>query len=185
MPAPEETIKRGGILNQVHRRSPLHFRLDVRSAIDETTSNAPVFNQLLSLQHPDFLGVGPDIAHSWEVNEASTKYTFYLHDNVVNHNGNPWTSADAKFTLDLMTKETENRPAHDFLSVAGESTVESIETPDDTTVIINLKQPDGMLLANLGLQRYSMYTEADYDEMDVPGDPHWHRSVVHGEPPAG
>ena len=168
---PEGAIKRGGILNQVHRRSPLHFRLDVRSAIDETTSNAPVFNQLLSLQHPDFVRVGPDIAHSWEVNDASTQYTFYLHDNVVNHNGNPWTSADAKFTLELMTQETENRPPHDFLSVAGESTVESIETPDATTVVINLKEPDGLLLARMGLQQYSMYTEADYDEtesMDTP-----------------
>ena len=166
MPAPEGTIKRGGILNQVHRRSPLHFRLDVRSAIDETTSNAPIFNQLLSLQHPDFVRVGPDIAHTWEVNEASTQYTFQLHDNVVNHNGNPWTSADAKFTLELMTQETENRPPHDFLSVAGESTVESIEAPDETTVIINLKEPDGLLLARLGLQQYSMYTEVDYDEME-------------------
>ena len=171
VPVPEGAIKRGGILNQVHRRSPLHFRLDVRSAIDETTSNAPVFNQLLSLQHPDFVRVGPDIAHSWEVNEASTQYTFYLHDNVVNHNGNPWTSADAKFTLELMTQETENRPPHDFLSVAGESTVDNIETPDATTVVINLKEPDGLLLARMGLQQYSMYTEADYDEtesMDTP-----------------
>ena len=168
---PDETIKRGGILNQVHRRSPLHFRLDVRSAIDETTSNAPLFNQLLSLQHPDFVGVGSDIAHSWEVTEDSKTYTFYLNEGVINHNGNPWTSADAKFTLDLLTKETENRPPHDFLSVAGESTVESIETPDDLTVIINLKQPDGVLLARFGLQQYSMYTEADYDEtesLDVP-----------------
>ena len=166
VPAPADSIKRGGILNQVHRRSPLHFRLDVRSAIDETTSNAPVFNQLLSLQHPDFLGVGPDLAHSWEASEDSKTYTFHLHDNVVNHNGNPWTSADAKFTLDLMTKETANRPPHAFLSVGGESTVESIETPDDVTVIINLKQPDGILLANMGLQQYSMYTETEYDEME-------------------
>ena len=168
---PDDTIKRGGILNQVHRRSPLHFRLDVRSAIDETTSNAPIFNQLLSLQHPDFLGVGSDIAHSWEVSEDSKTYTFILHDNVINHNGNPWTSADAKFTLDLMTKETPNRPPHGFLSIAGESTVDSIDTPDDVTVIINLKEPDGILLANLGLQQYSMYTEAEYDETDSLDNP--------------
>ena len=64
-----------------------------------------------------------------------------------------------------MTKETANRPPHDFLSISGESTVESIETPDDVTVIINLTQPDGLLLANLAFQQYSIYTEADYDEM--------------------
>ena len=62
---PDDTIKRGGILNQVHRRSPLHFRLDVRNAIDETSANAPMFNQLLTLQPPDFVIVASDLAHSW------------------------------------------------------------------------------------------------------------------------
>ena len=42
---PADVIKRGGVLRQAHRRSPLHFRMDIRSATDETTASAPIFNQ--------------------------------------------------------------------------------------------------------------------------------------------
>jgi len=55
---PTDVIKRGGVLRQAHRRSPLHFRMDVRSATDETTASAPIFNQLLALQNPDFVNLG-------------------------------------------------------------------------------------------------------------------------------
>lgn len=163
--APADTIKRGGILRQSHRRSPLHFRLDVRSATDETTASAPLFNQLLALQPPNFVDIGPDLATSWEVSDDSKTFTFKLVPNVINHNGNPWTSKDAKFTLETLAKETENRPPHISVSLAGESTLESIETPDDTTLIVHLKQPDGLFLGNMSLQQPVMFTEADFDEV--------------------
>ena len=169
--APKDTIKRGGIIRQSHRRSPLHFRLDVRSATDETTANSPLFNQLLALQHPGFVSVGPDLATSWEVSEDGKTFTFKLVPNVVNHKGNPWTSRDAKFTLETLAKETENRPPHASVSVGGVSTLESIETPDDTTLIVNLNQADGLFLANMSLQQPVMYTEADYDEVDSLDNP--------------
>ena len=168
---PKDVIKRGGILRQAHRRSPLHFRLDVRSATDETTASAPLFNQLLALQHPDFVNLGADLATSWKVSEDGTTFTFKLVPNVINHKGNPWTSKDAKFTLETLSKETENRPPHASVSVGGVSTLDSIETPDDTTLIVHLNQPDGLFLANMGLQQPVMYTQADYDEVDSLDNP--------------
>ena len=48
VPVPTDIIKRGGVLRQAHRRSPLQFRMDVRSATDETTASGPIFNQLLA-----------------------------------------------------------------------------------------------------------------------------------------
>ncbi len=168
---PLDAIKTGGILRTVHRRSPLHFRLDIRSAIDETSANAPLFNQLLALQHPDFVNIGADLAKEWDVSEDGLTFTFKLEENVINHKGSPWTSRDAKWTLDFMTRETDRRPPHDFVSVAGDSTIESMETPDDNTLIVKLKQQDGLFLANMGVQRYALYTEADFDideSMDSP-----------------
>ena len=38
------SIKRGGILNQAHRRSPRYFRQDLSTASDETAASMPVFN---------------------------------------------------------------------------------------------------------------------------------------------
>ena len=162
---PTDVIKRGGVLRQAHRRSPLHFRMDVRSATDETTASAPIFNQLLALQNPDFVNLGPDLAESWDVSADGKTFTFNLASGVINHNGNPWTSSDAKFTLETLASETENRPPHERVSVGGVSLLESLETPDESTLIVNLAQPDGLFLANMGLQEPMMYTEVDYDEI--------------------
>jgi len=140
---PTDVIKRGGVLRQAHRRSPLHFRMDVRSATDETTASAPIFNQLLALQNPDFVNLGPDLAESWDVSADGKTFTFNLASGVINHNGNPWTSSDAKFTLETLASETENRPPHERVSVGGVSLLESLETPDESTLIANLTQPDG------------------------------------------
>ena len=171
VPVPADLIKRGGTLRQAHRRSPLHFRMDIRSATDETTASAPIFNQLLALQPPDFVTLGADLAESWDVSEDGQTFTFNLASGVINHNGNPWTSADAKFTLETLASTTENRPPHERVSVGGVSLLDSIETPDDTTVIVNLNQPDGLFLANMSLQEPMMYTEADYDEVGSLDDP--------------
>jgi len=168
---PTDVIKRGGILRQAHRRSPLHFRLDVRSATDETTASGPLFNQLLALQHPTFVDLGADLAESWDVSEDGKTFTFNLASGVINHKGNPWTSKDAKFTLETLAMETVNRPPHERVSVGGVSILKSIETPDDTTLIVNLNQPDGLFLANMGLQEPVMYTQADYDEVDSLDNP--------------
>ena len=122
---PADLIKRGGVLRQAHRRSPLHFRMDIRSATDETTASAPIFNQLLALQPPDFVTLGADLAESWDASEDGKTFTFNLASGVVNHNGNPWTSADAKFTLETLASTTENRPPHERVSVGGVSLLES------------------------------------------------------------
>jgi peptide/nickel transport system substrate-binding protein len=168
---PADLIKRGGVLRQAHRRSPLHFRMDIRSATDETTASAPIFNQLLALQNPDFVDLGPDLAESWVIGEDGQTFTFKLASGVINHNGNPWTSSDAKFTLETLASTTENRPPHERVSVGGVSILKSIETPDATTLIVNLNQPDGLFLANMSLQEPMMYTEADYDELLSLDDP--------------
>lgn len=166
-----DAIKRGGILNQSHRRSPLHFRMDVDAATDQASAVHPIFNQLVAPLPPDFTTIGPDLAESWEVSEDGRTFTFNLVPNIVNHKGNPWTSSDAKFTLETMATETENRPPHLSVSVAGVSTLESVKTPNDTTLVVRLTQQDGLFLSNLSIGWSSMHTEADYDEVDSLDNP--------------
>ena len=168
---PTDAIKTGGILKQAHRRSPLHFRLDVDAATDQISNTTPLFNQLVSLQPPVFTAVGPDLAETWKVSDDGLTFTFNLASNIINHNGNPWTSGDAKFTLETLGKTTENRPPHLTVSVGGVSILEKIETPDENTLIVTLNQLDGLFLANLSQNRASMHTEADYDENDSLDNP--------------
>lgn len=157
--------KYGGILRTYHRRSPLSWRLDRDSAIDQTATVTAVVNNLVQLAHPDYNSIGPDLARSWDVSADGMVYTFYLEPNVINHNGNRWTASDAKFTLENLARATENRPPHPSVTVGGESIFESIETPDDTTLVVRLKAPDGLFLSQLAQVGGVMYTEADYDEM--------------------
>ena len=171
MVEPADAIKTGGILKQAHRRSPLHFRLDVDSATDQISNTIPLFNQLITLQPNGFTAIGPDLAETWDVSEDGLTFTFNLASNVINHNGNPWTSKDAKFTLETLALTTENRPPHLTVSVGGVSTLEKIETPDDNTLIVTLNQLDGLFLSNLSQGWASMYTEADYDENGSLDDP--------------
>lgn len=162
---------RGGIIRTYHRRSPISWRLDRDSAIDQTANVTPVVNNLVQLEHPFYNSIGPDLAHSWEVSGDSKTYTFYLEPNVINHNGNRWTASDAKFSLENLAKATENRPAHVSVTVDGESIFESIEAPDDTTLVVRLKQPDGVFFSELAMVGSVMYTEADYDEVASMDEP--------------
>jgi peptide/nickel transport system substrate-binding protein len=45
----------------------------------------------------------PDLAASYKFDPASLTYTFHLRDNVKWHDGQPFTAADVKFTLDTLT----------------------------------------------------------------------------------
>ena len=73
-----------------------------------------------------------DLAESWEFSNNDKTLTFHLHDGVKWHDGEPFTSADVKWTYDTLMAEKWAK-SDNF------TTVESIECPDDNTVVMNLK----------------------------------------------
>ncbi|MEI4261459.1 ABC transporter substrate-binding protein [Roseovarius sp. D0-M9] len=77
------------------------------------------------------------LAESWDISEDGLTYTFKLREGVVFHDGEEFTSEDAKFSIDVFLRETHSR-MRTYLTH-----VESIETPDDHTIVFNLKQPFG------------------------------------------
>ncbi|UCH58606.1 MAG: ABC transporter substrate-binding protein [Anaerolineales bacterium] len=77
----------------------------------------------------------PSLAKSWETNEDASVWTFYLRDDVYFHDGTQLTSADVKYSADhWRTSETS-------ILKSSFEVVDSIETPDDFTVVFNLNQP--------------------------------------------
>jgi peptide/nickel transport system substrate-binding protein len=74
-----------------------------------------------------------DLAKEYNVSEDGKVYTFKLHENVKFHNGDPFMSKDVKYSIERIVASEVRAPQ--FASVA------SIETPDDTTVVITLKEP--------------------------------------------
>ena len=83
----------------------------------------------------------PDLAERWEISEDGLTYTFYLRENVKWHDGEPFTSADVKFTFDLYLDPELALPQAGFFSV-----IDHIEAPDDYTVVFYLKEQSPILM---------------------------------------
>lgn len=75
----------------------------------------------------------PRIAETYEVSDDGLDYTFHLREDVTFHDGTPLTAADVQFSL-----ETYMNSEYQGWTVTG---LESVETPDDYTVICHLDSP--------------------------------------------
>ena len=102
-----------------------------------------IFDNLTS-RRPDGKLV-PGLATEWKLQGQAT-WAFKLRSGVKWHNGDPFTSADVKFSIErsLDTGLKGNR-VNTVLT-----TVERVEAPDPGTVVIHTKKPDPLLPARLG-----------------------------------
>jgi peptide/nickel transport system substrate-binding protein len=108
-----------------------------------------IFNSLVKKNEKfDYVGeLASDVARSAD----GTVYTFTLHDNVKFHDGRALTSADVKYTLDLVFSSSFAKSAS-FYEGAGDakhSYIQSVEAPDQKTVVVTLIKPWVGLLSNL------------------------------------
>lgn len=84
----------------------------------------------------------PDLARSWEVSQDGLAYTFALRENVLWHDGRPFTAADVRWTLEHL-KERRSFAAEALRRIT------AIETPGDHTVVLRLAEPWAPLLTTL------------------------------------
>ena len=101
-----------------------------------------IYSALVRLK-PD-LTVEPDLAEKWDISADGKTYTFTLRKGVKFHSGRGLTSADVKYTFDRLVDKATASPNASLLAPA-----ESVATPDDSTVVITLKQADASFLTNL------------------------------------
>jgi len=93
----------------------------------------------------------PELASKIDRSEDGLTFTFTLRDGVTFHDGRPFTSADAKYTLDTVLASTFAKAASFFEGVGATRTayVKSVDAPDAHTLVIRLNSPWTGLLANL------------------------------------
>lgn len=87
----------------------------------------------------------PGLATEWKTTSPTT-YQLKLRPGVRWHNGDPFTSADVKFSL-----ERTYNPAMKTLVATSFNTVERIETPDAVTVVLHTHKPDPLLPSRLAI----------------------------------
>jgi len=134
--------KRGGVLK-------VGLQADPTSLDPQKTSLTALFHvtehiySLLVRLKPD-LTVEPDLAEKWDISPDGKTYTFTLRQGVKFHSGKPLTSADVKYTFDRLVDPATASP-----NAAVLSSVDTITTPDDNTVVITLNKADASFLTNL------------------------------------
>ena len=126
-----------GVGSEVQNLDP-RLATDVASAMRTSVMIEPLvaFNRSLGLE--------PRLATDWELADDLLSLTFQLREDVTFHNGQPFTSADVRYTFETVLDEdfgARNRALY--------SAIESIDTPDDHTVVFNLAAPNVFLINNL------------------------------------
>src|ERR687894_365423 len=99
------------------------------------------WDQLVNFS-PDDLSPTPGIAESWEVSPDKKTVTFKLVEGAEWSDGEPITSRDVKYSLDVLGGEG-------LIFSGYTSNVTEIETPDDQTVVIHTSQPDARIVGGL------------------------------------
>ena len=96
----------------------------------------------LTSRHPDGK-LHPGLATEWKL-EAPTTWRFKLRPGVKFHNGDPFTSTDAKASI-----ERTYDPAAKTRVATVFTTIDRIEAPDPMTLVVHTKKPDPLLPARL------------------------------------
>ena len=86
--------------------------------------------------------VVPRMADSYKLSDDGRVYTFHLKPGIKFHNGEALTSADVKYTIERIMDPAVRSTRRPYFAPV----VDRIETPDDATVVVHLKQPDGVFL---------------------------------------
>lgn len=86
--------------------------------------------------------VVPRMADSYKISDDGRTYTFHLKPGIKFHNGALLTSADVKYSIERIMDPTAKSTRRPYFAPI----VEAIETPDPATLIVRLKQPDGVFL---------------------------------------
>ncbi|NNB56194.1 ABC transporter substrate-binding protein [Pseudomonas fragi] len=101
------------------------------------TASSKVLEGLLT--YDEALNARPALATAWEAAPDGLSYRFTLREGVKWHDGEPFTSADVAFSLDLI-KRFHPRGSSTFANL------ERVDTPDEHTAIVYLSKPAPYLI---------------------------------------
>lgn len=161
--AAQDTPKSGGTLNAVIQPEPPGLMLGLIQNGPTQMVAGQIYESLL--RYDTDLNPMPSLAKEWTVSEDGLTYTFTLQDDVVWHDGEPFTSADVVFSVDEFLRETHARLRASLVHV------ESIEAPDDKTVVFTLKQPFGPFLGIFEAGTMPMIPKHIYEGTDYANNP--------------
>lgn len=163
VPAEEESMEpvAGGTLVVAASEDPGQFNPGITTSFGPHAVADSLYNGLVALDAN--ANPLPDLAESWEISDDATTYTFHLAEGVTWHDGEPFTSADVKFTFENILLQYHSR------TKAGlETVLAGIDTPDDNTVVFRFNQPYAPLLQRLDVTEAPILPMHIYEGVEDP-----------------
>ncbi len=116
----------------------------------EMYTNAPIHAMYDTLYKfgDDLAKPIPSLATGYTVDD-DVEYTFTLREGVQFSSGNPFSSKDVKFSIERVKHLNSN------ISFLAEN-IESVEAPDNTTVVLTLSKPDAAFISKIATSAFTI-----------------------------
>jgi peptide/nickel transport system substrate-binding protein len=142
--------KQGGTLHVTHRDNPPSASPIEEATISTIMPFSAIFNNLVVFDPDSKLNrldrVVPDLATSWAWTNEGRTLTFQLRDGVRWHDGKPFTSADVKCTMDILTGKVNGKLRKNPHKTWW-GNVKDVTTEGDRQVTVHLTDPQPSIMA--------------------------------------
>jgi peptide/nickel transport system substrate-binding protein len=173
LPAPAaEQPQRGGTVTAIVNPEPVILTAALNTAVPTGVVSGNIFDGLVDYDHD--LNPVPSLAERWETSADGLTFTLHLRKDVTWHDGKPFTSADVKWTLEEVWKKIHPRNQAIF------STVTTVETPDDWTVVLHLSAPSLAMLSSLNSNGAQVLPKHLYEGSNILDNPYNNKPVGTG-----
>jgi peptide/nickel transport system substrate-binding protein len=167
-----ETPKRGGTLTVIAQPEPVILTAALSTSSPTGTFSSNVFDGLIEYDN-DF-HLKPGLAEKWDLSQDGKTLTLNLRHGVKWHDGQPFTSADVKWTLENVWKKYHPRNQALFANA------DRVDTPDDYTVIIRFSKPSLAVLSSLNSNGAQVLPKHLYEGTDILNNPYNNKPVGTG-----
>lgn len=170
-----EAPQTGGVLKVAIAGDPPSLDMHQEQTFKVTIPMSTVYNSLVVFDPHGFPKIIGDLAKSWETSEDGLQWTFKLHEGVKFHDGDELKAADVKASWERIFSPPKSvaSPRRSLYQM-----IESIEAPDDYTVVFTLKYPSASFLSMIAHPANFIYAKKYLDE-----DPHWYKKNTNGTGP--
>lgn len=128
----------GGVLRIARPPASQAETLDPASSLSAYEYLGALYNRLVRMDADG--ETAPDLAESWESDDAGVRWTFRLRDGVRFHDGSRLTSADAAYTLRRIVDPDLASPQGTVLAPLVDPA--KVTTPEPGVLVVELKEPN-------------------------------------------
>lgn len=150
--------KRGGNFNFAISAEAPHYDPHASDTYATLHFSSPFYSTLLRYNLDKFPEIEGDLAKSWTVSPDKMTYTFTLHEGVKFHDGTPFTSEDIKATYDRLRNPVQGVVSNRRATF---SDIDTIETPNATTVVFKMKAVNSSMLDHFASPWNTVYSAKD------------------------